>query len=322
MGDSAVKNICVFFLLTSRLAAQYAPAAGQPGSTAIYRDSAVFVGWASFCVASRGFQDISNPQAGYASSGQDMNASGKADGVTVSLGDGGTATCSFSFPVQNGPGADFAVFENAITHTFLELAFVEVSSDGQNFFRFKAHSLTDTTTQTGPFAGTDPTKLNNLAGKYRDGYGVPFDLQELAGQNGLDLNNVTHLRIIDVIGSMQSQYAKRDGYNNKVNDPWPTPFPQSGFDLDAIGVIYQNNPLNIQDHFTDKMFRIRNPIPIGLELQLPADIRSAELFGVNGQRVSATYDNSIKTEGLTPGFYFLRIYTDSQVLTQKLLLFL
>lgn len=222
--------------------AQFPPPAGQPGSTAIHKDSPVFVGWATGCTVLRGYQDISNPTLGYADTGDSTSTLGKP-GVNglVSLGDGGFAIVTFDAPVFNGPGWDFAVFENSFSDDFLELAFVEVSSDGINYFRFPATSLTQDSTQTDSFGSTDATKVNNLAGKYRAPYGTPFDLDDLKDEPGLDVNNITHIKIMDVVGSINEAYATFDHNGNKVNDPWPTPFPSSGFDLDAVGVIHQLN---------------------------------------------------------------------------------
>ena len=88
---------------------------------------------------------------------------GKAgDGAIVSLGDAGVAVLTFSTPIRNGQGPDFAVFENAFSNTFLELALVEVSSDGQNFVRFDAISNTDTTLQIGGFGHVDATNLEHV----------------------------------------------------------------------------------------------------------------------------------------------------------------
>ena len=78
--------------------------------------------------------------------------------------------------------------------------------------------------------------INNLAGKYRAGYGTPFDLEELAGTPGLDVNNITHVRIVDVVGSLGS-HASHDSSGRVINDPYPTNFPTGGFDIDAVGVI-------------------------------------------------------------------------------------
>src|SRR4051812_27103550 len=88
--------------------AQYAPPVGQLGTTAIYKDSAIFVSWVKECRVKRGYQDISNPGLGFASAGDSGMVTGKAmsNGV-CSLGDAGMATCTFFKPITNGPGVDF-----------------------------------------------------------------------------------------------------------------------------------------------------------------------------------------------------------------------
>jgi hypothetical protein len=239
MKKYVILSVC--FLLTSfSLKAQFEPPAGVPGTSAIYKDSSLFTSWATGCTIVRGYQDVSNTSLGYATAGDSSMALGIAgsNGI-VSLGDGGIATLTFAQPITNGPGWDFAVFENSFDGLFLELAFVEVSSDGVNFFRFPATSNTQDTAQVASFGLLDATQLNNLAGKYAVLYGTPFDLDELENQQGLDVNAITHVRVIDVVGSIQSQYATYDSNGNPINDPWSTPFISSGFDLDAVGVIHQ-----------------------------------------------------------------------------------
>jgi hypothetical protein len=227
------------------LRAQFPGPAGTAGSTAMPKDSGIFVAWAKLCNVTRGYQDISNPSLGYANVGDSSYAIGKSDGGIVSLGDGGSAVVTFTTPISNGPGYDFAVFENAFNNTFLELAFVEVSSDGINYFRFPATSNLPTSPQYTNDAAMDATKINNLAGKYRSLYGTPFDLQELVGIAQLDLNNITHVKVIDVVGSITVPYSTFDKNNNVINDPWPTAFGSCGFDLDAIGVI--NTAVGIEE---------------------------------------------------------------------------
>ncbi len=231
---------CLFLQLSNTLYAQFSSPAGRPGSTAIHKDSAVFVGWATECAVRRAYIDISRPSLGYASAGDCNDAIGKAgEGGTLSLGDGGYAILGFDPPIANGPGWDFAVFENAFDDYFLELAFVEVSSDGRHFVRFPNTSLTRTDTQISAFGTLEAEKIHNLAGKYRVFYGVPFDLDTLKGSPGLDVNRITHVRVVDVVGSIDTLFASFDTHGNIINDPWPTPFPTGGFDLDAIGVIHQ-----------------------------------------------------------------------------------
>ncbi len=229
---------------STALAGPYAPPAGIDGSTAVALHDERIVNWASgVAELVRGPMDIRNPQLGLASYGSATDVLGPAEGYSfgvVSLGDGGSITLTFPRPITDGPGYDFAVFENGFSETFLELAFVEVSSNGSNFVRFPAVSLTPTTSQIGPWSTLDATNLHNLAGKYGQGYGVPFDLSQLDGHFPLlDIRAVTHVRLIDVVGSIDPLYATLDSLGNVVNDPFPTTFPTGGFDLDAVAVLNQ-----------------------------------------------------------------------------------
>ena len=234
---------------------------------AIFKDSNIFISWASGYSVNRGLQDITDSSLGFATAGDATFTIGKADGSgVVSLGDGGTAILTFPSPIINGAGYDFAVFENGFPFGidslfFLELAFVEVSSDGQNYFRFPATSLTDTITQIDNAHGLNPKALNNLAGKYSVNYGTPFDLDELKNSVGLDINNITHVKIIDIVGSIDNSIARRDSVGRKINDPWPTPFASSGFDLDAIGVIHQKWQSGNLDLKSERDLIIIFPVP-------------------------------------------------------------
>lgn len=319
--------LIVFFLLAfeSLQGQTYAPPAGQPGTGAMHKDSSAFVSWATACTVIRGYQDISDPSLGFASVGDQTMATGKAqsNGV-VSLGDGGSAVCTFAYPVKNDAGNDFSVFENAFNNGFLELAFVEVSSDGIHFFRFPSHSQTDTVTQTAGGGLTDATKINNLAGKYRDGYGTPFDLQELSGTPGLNINTITHIKIIDVVGSITNSFATRDSYGNKVNDPWPTPFPSSGFDLDAIGVIHENTVTGFAGADAELMTRIfPNPVSAGTPVQIQSlyEIRLVEILDQRGVRVLSAATSELDISALPQGIYVVKVSTTGGSGVSKLIIF-
>ena len=204
-----------------------------------------FAGWATTATSLvRGPMDIANPAGGFASVGTAASALGARDGSVVSLGDGGSITLGFANPIRNGAGADFAVFENgfAISGTpyiFAELAAVEVSSNGKDFFRFPSVSLTPTDVQLGAFDGLDPTDVHNLAGQFGGGEGTGFDLQDLGGlSSSLDADRATAVRLVDVVGRVDPRYGTRDSLGNLINDPYSTPFASGGFDLDAVGVIY------------------------------------------------------------------------------------
>ncbi len=235
--------VLVTLFTCSAVAGPFAPAAGQAGTDAIAKTSPQIVAWATTVQQlTRGKQDISNSASPLATLGTNADVLGNNAGL-LSLGDGGSITLGFAQPITNGAGDDFAVFENGFqagSLYFLELAFVEVSSNGTDFFRFNSTSLTQTTTQLNNGGLIDPTNLNNLAGKYVTNFGTPFDLAELDGVSPLlNLNNVQFVRLIDVVGSINPLYATFDSQSNMVNDPWPTAFASSGFDLDAVGVIHQ-----------------------------------------------------------------------------------
>lgn len=292
----------------------YAPPAGQQGTTAIHKDSSIISGWADYCTVTRGYMDISDTTKGYASAGSDVDGTGKpGENGVVSLGDGGTATLSFKGVVKNGPGYDFAVFENSFSDNFLELAFVEVSSDGVTFQRFPSVSLTDTNTQVGSFGAIDATEIYNFAGKYRANYGTPFDLQELTPIPGLNLDSITHIRIVDVVGSIDSTYARYDSQGNKVNDPWPTDFNSGGFDLDAIALInykttsvFQNPALNAEVSIY--------PVPASDNLTVNFENKAKGkifIFDLTGKlifkkEVPGTSNISLPVSQLNPGMYVLR----------------
>ncbi|MCX6250708.1 MAG: T9SS type A sorting domain-containing protein [Bacteroidetes bacterium] len=250
---------------------QYPPPAGQPGTTAMYKDSSSFISWAKYCKVQRGYVKISDTTFLYngtnkATYGDEYWGVGRANDSVVSLGDAGCATLSFDPPIINGDGFDFAVFENGLSDTFLELAFVEVSSDGVRYVRFPSVSLTQTNTQVGTFGTLDATKINNLAGKYRDLYGTPFNLDDIKDSSGINLNHITQMRIIDVVGCIQPPYATYDSQGHIVNDLWPTPFWNCGFDLDAVGVIHSGIAA-IEDHHPDSFINIY-PNPVKSQVKL------------------------------------------------------
>ena len=314
--------------------AQFDPPAGQPGSFAMKKDSTAFVAWATKCKIKRGYQNIAAPSSGYASIGDSSSATGKADGVkVVSLGDAGEAILTFAAPIKDGPGNDFAVFENGFNDTFLELAFVEVSSDGINYFRFPAVSNTPDTLQMGNDASIDARHLKNLAGKYRSGYGTPFDLQELAGLSGLDINHIIYVKIIDVVGSMNSSYATVDKNGKRVNDPWPTPFASSGFDLDAVGVVYQQTPESVEELETAIQLDIYpNPITqtsvVQIVLNTP-QVLSIDVIDITGRQMAVVEEKMVVQKSntlllnslnLKDGIYFLRVVTGTSSVTKKIMI--
>jgi hypothetical protein len=230
-GDGA----CAPFIdtVTYRVVDAYSPGVGEVGFEGVDLNSTRLIGWAS---------EIEEQQKGGEVEEQFQipeRALGPANGTpfdVTSLGSGGTLTLRFDPAIADGDGPDFAVFENSFNDTFLELAYVEVSSDGLNFTRIPSAYLGRE--PIGRFQEHDPELIDGLAGKHRGGYGTPFDLYKLAWspavQGGtLDLHDVAYVRLVDVIGDGQSA----DHFGHPIYDPYPTA-SSAGFDIDAIGVLH------------------------------------------------------------------------------------
>jgi len=337
--------IFVAIILPLKINAQFAPAAGQVGSTAIHKDSSIFIDWAKTCIVERGYINIEDKNQTYTQGeltsnraffGKDENAVGMPQGAMdiVSFGDGGSAIITFNKPIKNGLGADFAIFSNGfLAQTppnlfFLELAFVEVSSNGIDYIRFPATSLTQVENQVGTYGQINPEKIHNLASKYIYNYGTPFDLEDLIDSVNIDIQNVTHIKLIDVIGSINSNYASYDSQGNIINDPWSTPFWTCGFDLDAVGVI--NNSTNFNSN-SDKDLFIIYPNPVFKDNIIHVKFnkfndfeKQVEIYDVCGKLIfqEKTVKNKfdIDISNFNNQLYFIYIKTENYNLFKKIII--
>ena len=225
------------FRATYEVRESYPDAPGTDDSTAVAMDDPAGQAWATGFVAPAQYgedldEEWKTPEKGLGP------ATGSASDIVV-LGRGGSLTLSFDSGVSNAEGYDFAVFENGFGDTFLELAFVEVSSDGETFERFDSAYLG--TEKLGPFGEQPPTAIGSLAGTYRLGYGTPFDLEALANKPAIrdgtvDLDAIRFVRIVDIIGDGTAT----DSFGNPIYDPYPTT-GSAGFDLEAVGVLHLGN---------------------------------------------------------------------------------
>src|SRR5690606_496480 len=173
----------------------YDGAAGDPDSLAIAHDAPEIVGWATGYVApieyGEGVDDEwRTPELALG------EATGNALDV-VSLGNGGQLTLTFDPPIADSEGPDLAVFGNSFGPTFLELAYVEVSSNGKDFERFDSAYLGES--DISAFGTHEPSLMGGLAGKHQAKFGTPFDLGLLryrrSVQEGrVDLGAIAYVR--------------------------------------------------------------------------------------------------------------------------------
>jgi hypothetical protein len=321
-----IKRISILLLAMVPVAlwAQFAPAQDKPGTTAMHADSSAFVAWATGCTVERGPMRIDKPENGLASYGADSLALGMPGGTydVVSLGDGGTATLTFGSPIYNGEGPDFAVFENGFANAVnpdtwaLELGFVEVSSDGENFFRFPAVTYVQTDEQLGNAGSIVPAQLHNFASKYGAFYGTPFDLDEVEDSELLDKNRVTHVRIVDVVGNIDPEYASKDSEGHIINDPWPTAFASSGFDLDAVGVIHDIAHNDVPENTEESIAMYPNPVKDRLMVKVE-NLQSVEIYNLVGQQVLVSTSDVVDMGALNQGIYFVRVNANGKTVTKR-----
>lgn len=237
--DSPLLALLLFTTATVANAGPFTDA-GQPVGA--------MVEWATNVdVVTRGPWDIASPAGPLAASGAAANVLGAStgdSGDTISLGDGGSITVYLDSGISNGPGDDFAVFENGFFDffgLFAELAYVEVASNGVDFAEFESDAAN--TLPVNAFGTLDPTDYFGLAGRHAVPLGTGFDLADLAADplvvsGFVDLMDVRYVRLTDVIGDGSTA----DSLGNPIYDPYATAFDAGGFDLEAVGVIHVPEP--------------------------------------------------------------------------------
>ena len=230
----------------------HSPAAGQTGSDAVAKDDPRIEGWAQAV-------ESYSPDGSVAQAWRNSSLTlGPAEGnvfEVCSLGPGGTLTLSFGRTISNRLGPELAVFENGFSDSFLEFAFVEVSSDGVHFVRFPNESLTPD--PVGSFGIIDTTEVAGLAGKYRQGFGTPFDFSALPEDPLLDLNAVRFVRLVDVVGGQS-----RDSSDAVIYDPFPTSV-SAGFDCDAVALLVPGEVLISSTSVSESEFILRWQSEVG-----------------------------------------------------------
>ena len=324
-----MKKIVVIIVIMNVFYAKaqsFAPQVGFNGSTAIHKNDVLFIDWANSVSITRGYLDIEIPENGEVDYGVLSNAIGQANNAIVSLGDSGEAILTFNHPIRNGQAADFAIFENGFLEeqgsemAFLELAFVEVSTDGITYVRFPSVSEVSTTTQIDGFGFINAREINNLAGKYIVDYGTPFDLEELTNLvqgTTVDLNTINYIKIIDVVGNINPTYASFDSQNNIINEPYPTAFSSGGFDLNAVGVIHNTTTSSVNKDVIVKFTIYPNPVTDVFNIQSEIEINSVKIYSLQGKELFTTNNTKVNVSFLDEGVYVMAIETENNLVRYK-----
>jgi hypothetical protein len=216
--------------------ATYAPAPPDVTTTAVAYDDPRIVGWAAGVDSYLPGPGVTESQ--FMMPSQAFGPAGTSTLAVVTLGNGGSITLTFGAPITDGDSWDFAVYENSFaSDVFLELGFVEVSSDGSHFARFDS-AFQSHVAPGGNSSGT-AAQIGGLAGTYMVGYGTPFDLAALRNSpvvrdGTVDLTSIRYVRLVDIIGDG----ATLDSFGRGIIDPLSSG-PTAGFDLDGIAVLNQ-----------------------------------------------------------------------------------
>ncbi len=163
----------------------------------------------------------------------------------LSLGDGGYIILEFTDNiVVNKEGPDFIIFENPFfiggdpENVFAEVAFVEVSQDGEHFIRFPNDYRPNESKPNSPenwigFAGVNPVYANSENG-------IDPKNPDLAGGDAFDLSLVKldWIKFIKIIDTGEGDNAQRDDNGDLIYDPGTPGGTSAGFDLDAICAIH------------------------------------------------------------------------------------
>jgi hypothetical protein len=149
-------------------------------------------------------------------------------------------------------------------------------------------------------------------------------LYELTDSAGLDINNILFIRITDVVGSVDPLTGSRDSGGRLINDPWPTPFESSGFDLDAVALLGAASSL-YNESAPDAMIY---PNPAGDIITISSGYGgrgSVTIVSLSGRVLLTGYvecsNHNLDVSGLTPGTYILKLdfnkHKSSQLLVKR-----
>lgn len=246
----------------------------------------------------------------------EFNSSSKPQEI-LSLGAGGTITLTFiDNYIYNGAGPDFTVFENAFLQfgngePFIEAAYVDVSQDGQTWYRFPW----DTTTWKG-FAGVTPMKDNQHPSDPSISGGDSFDLDSLG------LEWVRYVRLTDI------DTLKKEGQWN------------GDFDLDAVVAVNSKSgsptAIDAEKNLTPLSFELKQNYPnpfnpstlIRYHLQHGAQV-NLSVYDVSGQRVQTLVNGWLnageqqtrfEANDLASGIYYYRLTANGKGLSRRMLL--
>ena len=208
--------------------------------------------------------------------------------------------------IHNGIGNDFIIFENAFERIFdsaifAEPAVIAVSQNGTDFIEF-------------PY---DEWTLNGLAGKTPTNGGEnPFDYL-LAGGDAFDLEDlgldyITHIKIRDI-----SQIVSKS-----TDHPYYQPeFMVTGFDLDAVAILYPQAPNTYIEPAQEKDFQVvETHDRITINSNSIINIKIFNSIGTLIAKIDNRTNVLINKFGLPSGLYIISIESNGMQYFHKMII--
>ena len=145
-------------------------------------------------------------------------------------------------------------------------------------------------------------------------------MDDLAGYTNLNTNQITHIRIVDAVGSINPHYGTTDRYGKIINDPYPTDFASGGFDLGGVAILNGWTPSGISENNHLQINVYPNPCTDFVMID-NQEGKSAILYNALGQVImNFTISNSqekISMKDLNSGVYYLQVGTSMKKIIKK-----
>ena len=142
----------------------------------------------------------------------------------------------------------------------------------------------------------------------------------MIGFTELDVNAITHIKLIDVVGTINPAYATYDSQGNIINDPYPTEFPSGGFDLDAIGVIHSaSESLNDVDNLSFRVYPNPSTGVFGCKVENKVKYSVQDLSGKVILSGTSEGNMSIDLTDYLNGVYYMKVESNGSNSTIKLI---
>ncbi|MFT5778223.1 MAG: hypothetical protein ACI837_001179, partial [Crocinitomicaceae bacterium] len=112
-----------------------------------------------------------------------------------------------------------------------------------------------------------------------------------------------------------------DQFGQAVNDPFPTPYPSSGFDLEAIGVIHQEpaGQSILEPTISVKIYP--NPAVKGdhLHILTKSSVATISLYRIDGSLIESWNESHHILSELASGVYVLKVISGQYSTTSKVI---